>query len=388
MTDFQFFLSAENHPVSAACRQRRIPAGRQVESPRHDWTYEDFFTAIQSFLSADACSVPRQCATQILGQSVSADQLKAISIYLVKHGHFYHPCRLALRLPDTCLNLVLNVALSEDGRNGMDQEFSLLQRLRRQTRLDAIPEVYAMGNGAGVRGKSAPMFIGQWLDDYCEFHWSEADVSTCREMMLWQADGMTRRLDANQVASIYRQAAMILTAAYHPVTTRQIFPWYHAAGDFVAKVAGDGRIDVRLITVRGYKPLASDGPPIESAADLMDALTVFMLGMLMRMRLDRCDGAGPVVWSDAHVLRAAIGGMLQGLHLSALLYDLPPDLPHVAMAMFNRLERQAVVRLNRRVLNTFHPESQMRAAAEARLEPHSRDVMTALGAVSNELSAA
>ncbi len=381
------FLATENHPVSAACRQHRIPAGRQAESPRHDWTYEDFFTAIQSFLSAAACRVPRQCAAQILGQPVSADQLKAISIYLVKHGHFYHPCRLALHLPDTCLNLVLNVALSADGRNGMGQEFSLLQRLRRQTRLDAIPEVYAMGNGTGVRGKSAPMFIGQWLEDYCEFHWSEADVSTCRQMMLWQADGTTRGVDANQVNSVYRQAAMILTAAYHPLTTRQIFPWYHAAGDFVAKVAGDGRMDVCLITVRGYKPLAPDGPPIESAADLMDALTVFVLGMSMRMRLDRCDGTGPVLWADAHVLRAAIAGMLQGLQLSALLYDLPPDLPHVAMAMFKRLERQTVARLNQCVLNTFHPESQMRAVAEAHLEPHSREIMSALAAVSNELSA-
>jgi hypothetical protein len=37
---------------------------------------------------------------------------------------------------------------------------------------------------------------------------------------------------------------MILTACYDPISSRQIFPWHHAAGDFVVRVERE-RVGVR-----------------------------------------------------------------------------------------------------------------------------------------------
>ena len=66
---------------------------------------------------------------------------------------------------------------------------------------------------------------------------------------------------------VYRQAAFILTLYYDVETFEQIFPWHHAAGDFVVK-ADEGAVDVRLVTARQYAPMIEpndDMPPTRSA---------------------------------------------------------------------------------------------------------------------------
>ena len=83
------------------------------------------------------------------------------------------------------------------------------------------------------------MFLGDWFDGFHEFHLTQQADSDELAMVVW--DGATARclLSEKQAMDLYRKTAMILTACYDPITLCQIFPWHHAAGDFVVRVERD-----------------------------------------------------------------------------------------------------------------------------------------------------
>ena len=85
--------------------------------------------------------------------------------------------------------------------------------------------------------------------------------------------------------------AAILTGYFDTRSFAQIYPWHPAAGDFIARIAGDG-VAVRLVAARQYGPLV--GPP-----DLPpeEALLFFFLNLTLRLRVDRLDGVGEVAWA-------------------------------------------------------------------------------------------
>jgi hypothetical protein len=106
--------------------------------------------------------------------------------------------------------------------------------------------------------------------------------------------------------------ARILTAYYNWNTFRQIYPWHHAAGDFVLREEG-GKVDVRLVTIRDYRPVV-DFSTRKRAGKLL-ALILFFLHLTVQMRLDRLDGIGDVIWAEDHCLEGAVAGFFQGLAL-------------------------------------------------------------------------
>jgi hypothetical protein len=76
----------------------------------------------------------------------------------------------------------------------------------------------------------------------------------------------------------------------------QIFPWHHAAGDFVIRVDGE-KTSVKMITVRDYVPMAGIETEPDSEQAILDALVIFFIHLSVRMRLDRLDGVNEVVWA-------------------------------------------------------------------------------------------
>ena len=77
-------------------------------------------------------------------------------------------------------------------------------------------------------------------------------------LIVWDGAATPTLLRESTNGILLRQAAMILTACYDPVTTEQIFPWHHAAGDFVIRCDKD-TLSVRLITARGLVPVDRPG---------------------------------------------------------------------------------------------------------------------------------
>ena len=119
-------------------------------------------------------------------------------------------------------------------------------------------------------------------------------------------------MSEHRQAEVYRQAALLLTRAYNPVTSEQIYPWHHASGDFVVRIA-DGSAAIRLITVRQYAPtLGSGEDKLDEDAGLM-ALLVYFLNLTLRNRIDRLDGTGDAAWAGDVAVPATVHGFFEGL---------------------------------------------------------------------------
>ena len=130
------------------------------------------------------------------------------------------------------------------------------------------------------------------------------------KLVLWDTDQGNCFLSERQVWQTYSQAAMILTLYYDTETFEQIFPWHHAAGDFVVR-AQENSLDVRLVTARQYAPMME--PP--EKVSIHEGLLFFLLNLSVRMRLDRLDGVGEVAWADDECMDATLEGFLGGLRI-------------------------------------------------------------------------
>lgn len=269
-------------------------------------SHGDYFTWARLFLEREGL------AMAALPASFSLEEIHRVDICLMKHGACYHPARIAVSGDGLKALYVLNVAVSDSGLGIMDSEIRALNRLGEGAGPHPVPRVYGQGR-ASARGREVRMFLGEWFREFYEFHLSSRDRAGLR---VWGGGDEAFRLSPEEAFLVYHQAAKILTRYYDPETTAHISSWRHAAGDFVVR-RREGGVDVRLITVRSYAPLLripeGDPGPAERVERAMGALLLFLLGLSVRMRLDRLDGIGAVGWADETALMATWTGFLEGL---------------------------------------------------------------------------
>jgi hypothetical protein len=293
--------------------ERELPAGRDARggTPGSGLSYGDYFTAIATLLSCNGFALLTDLLARHLDRAAVAVELTAVNIYLEKHGEFYHPARIEARLADGPVSLVLNGAISMAGRATAKREFDLLKTLRQVNPESGIPRVYWLGE-LPVAGEDPPVaFVGEWFGGYHEFHWSRDPVDRRIRLTVWDPETGPRYLSDRLVPYLYSSAAEILTGLYDARAFTQVFPWHHAAGDFVVRDTA-GPLDVRLITVRNHIAfLGTEGPPDEDT--IFQALLLFFLVTGIRMRLDRLDGVGAPVWAPSVVVEATTRGFFRAL---------------------------------------------------------------------------
>jgi hypothetical protein len=160
------------------------------------------------------------------------------------------------------------------------------------------------------------MWLGQWFGDFHEFHWTGGGTGRTPGLGIWDPRTGKRLLDKAQIGPLFHQASAILTHFFDLTTYEHIHPWHHAAGDFVVRRQND-RLDVRLITVRGYPRMLAAGlrktVPEPDAGLPLQAMLLFLLKLSLRMRLDRMDGVGDLVWADAGVVEPVVAGFRSAL---------------------------------------------------------------------------
>ena len=198
----------------------------------------------------------------------------------------------------------------------MIREYDLLQRLNNKFEYSYTPKVYGTGEIYLDDDLKVSLFLGQWFEGYHEFHISSEPANSSKKLLIWDPDCGGFFLSKNQTGKLYRQASMILTLYYDIESFNQIFPWHHAAGDFVIRIRED-EIDLKLVTVRQYAPLFDHNDAIEekekSLQVIIEAILVFFLNLSIRMRLDRSDGVGNIVWSDDCAVKETVNGFYQAL---------------------------------------------------------------------------
>lgn len=385
---FRFFLATRKQPVTPGDSQWRRPlplerTGPAAASPRRQHsskapTCGHFFEAVQSFFQKkDGSAILTTAAARHLGKDVNRGDIHSLAVLLIKHGEFYHPCRLELKIDDRQVRFLLNVAVSRAGLVQLETEYHALKRLNRELPLGFLPRVYGMGN---VRAPfPMAMFLAQWLDGFCEFHACRLPPGKGPAIAIWDPDGHDTTLAGQQALQVYRRAAAILAAYYNPESFEHIYPWHHAAGDFVVGLKKDS-IAVRLISARAYAPLFRRSPN-EAHGDfqrlILEALLVFLLQLSMHMRIDRLAGVGDLIWIDDAVVPAMVQGFFGGLTAGCRARAIPPEAMDGFAAFLGAVSTGDLLSLCRQ-LAEVHLHSDERAIVRPQLENHAALLHAAL----------
>ncbi len=300
------------------------PAGRSGErcSPAGTVTYGDYFQAVETYFQNEgACHLKAA-----LAGGIPEPIPEKIDVIIEKHGEFYHPARIRIGGPDESHLFVLNVAVTPAGFECMHNEVDALRQVAVRLPERAVPRIYGVGHVERPNGLSFWMFLADWFENHHEFHLSVDPQDGRQKTVVWDTGRRPFLLARHASEPIYEQAAYLLTRAYDSETTRQIYPWHHASGDFVLHHGQDG-IELKLITVRQYAPTlaAESGQPLDAESRLMAAVA-FFANLTLRNRIDRLDGTGKMAWAGDEAVAATVAGFLRGAD-DSLLTMLTPLLP-------------------------------------------------------------
>jgi len=333
-------------------------------------TIGDYFSASQRFLSDnDFLILKKGLETASKGQ-VSTDQIKKIIIFLEKHGAFYHPLKVQVELTFArTSSFVLNGAVSAAGLALIEDEFHCISRLTDKVAHPYLPKVFGVGTIKTEKG-NVGFFLGEWLDGYKEFHATEN--GKIRQFVIWESDGTCHYLPQSAALPIYQETARIMTYYYNIETFEQIFPWHHAAGDFVVKKEDDN-LYVRLITVRGYSTVMEYfEPDTDKRAHILPALLVFFLNLSLRNRLDRLDGTGKTILLGKGTITATVNGFLQALDEKSRNNNDYGDLRFIFIDFFKQFSMEQIMGGLENILDSCPLNSSEMVLIEGNLEFHSQ----------------
>ena len=222
--------------------------------------------------------------------------------------------------------------------------------------------MYATGKISCVAG-DAGFFLGPWFHGFHEFH----ITGNGDQVVVWRPGETDLILPLNRALPIYENIAAILTTAYDPDSGREIFPWHHAAGDFIVDPSEE-TMPVRLITVRGYDSL-SDMDVSETGP--YPALLFFLLNLTLRMRLDRIDGVGAPVFLNGSVLKATLKGFIRGLKEKGIGTT---DFLSGFAGLFSQLDEEQLLGILIQLMETWPPGNSELGILQAELVAHCAEI--------------
>ena len=320
----RYFVSDDPEPVhgNSSRWDTALPLGRhqhpcpEITPVDENLTYGEYFGAVAEFLEAHQSDFIPKAVFHIIKRTFDPHEISRNHIHIEKHGAFYHPARIVLSLSDCRISLVVNVAVSVVGKTTLKNEYRQLKRLAERFSPAWIPKVFGYGRIQLDEKRHVQMFLGEWFEDFHEFHVSDRNGQGATSIRVWDPKNKKMFLSRSQALSVFEQAAMILTAYYNIEAFERIASWHHAAGDFVVCMRGD-EPRVKLITVRQYEPLFTLSEEDDTLEVTLNTLLIFLLDMSIRLRIDRLDGVGNVTWIKADVINGIIRGFFNGLLLQA-----------------------------------------------------------------------
>jgi hypothetical protein len=331
-------------------------------------TLGDYFDAIKAFLLSEKGKRLIPVLGAKVNQDIPCDNIGEIRIRSEKHGALYHVAsaeiffvkergetsaarsvgRKRLSPSRHSVKLAISTAVSERGKACLAREWDTVHCLNKALGLPYLPKIYSWGeveSRAGSGDKGFSMLLAEWFEDYHEWHLSRLDLPnsesrpwqampssfskipsfTCKEerlggrekegpqgIMIWDLAKGHRFASREESFEIYRQASKILTLFYNTHDYRQIYPWHHAAGDFVVRTK-DRNVEVKLTTARKYGPVMTF--PKEEPVNPLAAIVYFVLNLTLKMRLDKLDGMGDTAWAERLSVEAGIEGFFEALRI-------------------------------------------------------------------------
>jgi hypothetical protein len=374
---FSYYLYNTTTPVSHdhAVWWQLLPLSRNF-SGKNDAisiSHGEYFLAARKFIENNDFDIISQALSRRLQRKVQPADIHKIQIGLEKHGEFYHPARVEAFGGHYKISFVLNVAVSETGIRIIKGEYRNLKKLNDEFSLSFLPQVYGYGEVATAGNRKLPMFLGQWFEGYNEFHISRDPSDNTDKIFVWDDAGSRFFLSTEQQAEVYRQAARILAYYYNVETFEQIFPWHHASGDFIVRIE-NAVPELKLISVRRYDSLFRELNPQrnrnQDAELILQALLLFFLSLSIRMRLDRRDGVGEILWADHRAVASTLEGFLEGLSLKPQIPLLPDAIERCFRYYLSVCTKEDVYELSQAMVNEFNPMSPDTPIVKQHLDEH------------------
>lgn len=213
---------------------------------------------------------------------------------------------------DHVLTFAINAAILPEQRAFLAVEQRLLRSLftRFPSSVAGIPRPLLSGSIRLKNGQTdspLDLFVAEWFRDHHEFHLcarAHGSHDAPLRLHVWKPGQNDLYLDNTRIRELYRGAALILTFYLDTHSFRQIYPWHHAAGDFIVDESVTP-VSVKLVTARGYRSLL---PGKSNAGDKMLGALHFFVNLTIRMRIDRVEGTGDLAWAGP----AAFYGIIRG----------------------------------------------------------------------------
>ena len=251
---------------------------------------------------------------ELLNREIDLGNIRRMLIRSEKHGVLYHLASVEIFIDDKRIKLSVSTAVSETGKKWLKDEYEMLISLNASFKLPYLPNVYFKGEVVTPAGKkkteTLAMFLGEWFENYHEWHISIDENNINQKVCIWDRQNGNRYASRKETFEILKQASKILTLYYDANDFRQIYPWHHAAGDFIVN-AGRDKVEVRLTTARKYQSIMDY--LVQGSVNPMIAVVYFFLNLTIRVRLDKLDGVGETIWAGDSSVDAATEGFFEAL---------------------------------------------------------------------------
>jgi len=277
-------------------------------------TLGNYFGSIEAFLLKDPAKPLHSILKERFNKQTDINRIQKILIRSEKHGALYHPASIEVMVEGKQLKIAVSTAVSEKGKLWLTREYEILKHLNRSYKLPYLPNIYTKGEveckAVDQKNETLVMILAEWFEGYHEWHLSIDETDRSRRICIWDLKNGNRYASKQEAFEIFRQASKILTFYYDTNSFNQIYPWHHAAGDFIVGIR-NGRVDVKLTTARRYESIM--GSFSEDTVNPIIAIVYFFLNLTVRMQLDKLDGVGKTVWAGDFSAGAATAGFFEAL---------------------------------------------------------------------------
>lgn len=314
----------------------------------------DYFKTLEHFLLKERTRSLLSLLQKEPGQSTSPEKILEILLRSEKHGGLYHIASAEVVLPGRRRKFAVVSALSMQGKATLHREFETLRSLQKTLALPYLPEVYFKDElelPAARNPETMVMALQEWFEGYHEWHFSGKGKDAPSRLSIWDFKTGNRFASEREMSDIFRQASRILTLYYDSRSSSRIHSWHHAAGDFIVKSNPEGKIDVKLTTVRNYGPMFDFSEKTDFNPWM--ALIFFFLDLSARMRIDRLDGIGELVWAGDFAVDATLEGFFEGLDVMATGDRFHPGKPQEVLSLLKAFSREELLKLTPLLLDDY-----------------------------------
>jgi len=314
-------------------------------------TLRDYFQGIERFMMERMENLGTEN-----GVSLSPDRIDDLLIRSEKHGTLYHVASVTVLGEGLRRKFALSAAFSEPRISALKQEVETMRFLNRSFSYPHLPGIYLAENlplSTPQGTETILMCVSEWMEGYHEWHLATEEDGR-QSVLVWDTEKGNRNATREESHALFREASKILTLYYDLKTYRQIYPWHHAAGDFVVRSAGNTP-EVKLTTARNYLPLIFF--PEKADTNRVTALVAFLLNMTVQMRLDKLGGVGKAIWAQEKFVIPSLEGFFSALQTMKVegRYDLGdgPDLP----SLLKKFSPEELHRLYAPLMDSYREEN-------------------------------